>query len=538
MSTDPKPATPQQILVVDDHQPAAMMLKRIFEDLEQQKYQVHCLYSGEDALEWLKSHRPELIILDVMMPGLNGFEVLTRLRQNPETADIPTILATAKDTSEDIEQGLSLGADDYVPKPIKPRELLARARSKIEAYQLRQKLKRRTKDLQALLHLSEALHAHLDAHQVINLLPLLTVDLLPAQYAQLVLFDEHHQQIESVVSHEDTVPRIIDIPYQQFLEMPMITWSYNNAEQRTRYAIAHLLPHEEDGYAVLSIESDEPLDEQHLRVFEAIARQGTLTLKNALLYQTKIQYANHLESMVDERTHELEATQRQLMQSEKLASVGRLAAGIAHEINNPLTPIRLILEGILEDIEYGDEIRVEDIQRILESVIRIKTIVERLQQFTRMPHQDIAMQAFGVNQVIHNVIELTRKVLEQADIKLHLDVQPARIIGNTDQLEQVLLNLVLNAHTAIGQHGNITVKCHSANDEVTISVTDDGVGIPKEIVNQIFEPFMTTRDEGTGLGLFVSYAIVQNHQGQIQVESQPQRGTTFRIILPRAPQAF
>jgi two-component system NtrC family sensor kinase len=525
-----------KVLVVDDHEPAAMMLKRLFEN---QNYDVVCVYSGEEALEWLKYDLPDLIILDVMMPGLNGFEVLKILREQERTSEIPTILATAKDTVEDIEHGLKLGADDYVPKPIKPRELLARAHSKIEARQLRQQIRRRTRDLEALLRVSEALNMHLNINEVGELLLVLTLDLLPLSKTQFGLFDIQHQLIQGAsIIIGNTVQETFDIRtdiQEKLLSTSTFLWQSESAAGLIHH-VSCILPHGEDGYGILLAESKSPLDEEHLRVFEAIAKQGTLALRNAILYSTKLQYADHLEDMVEERTRELKETQSHLIQSEKLASVGRLAAGIAHEINNPLTPIQLILEGMHEDIEYGDDIRVEDIQRILESVIRIKGVVERLQQFTRKRHDERAiMRRISLHKILENLLALTQKVMQQQRIEIRTNIDDKiEIMGNADQLEQVFLNLMLNAQSAIGENGHITITSEKDGDYALFIVEDNGKGIAEDIIDKIFEPFMTTKDDGSGLGLFISYGIVENHGGDIEVESQWGQGTRFTVKLPLA----
>ena len=163
------------VLVVDDHFPAADMMKRLFTVHD---YRVVCSYSGEDALVQAQRLQPDLILLDVMMPGMNGFEVLKVLREQDATVHIPTILVTAKDTPSDIEYGLNLGADDYLTKPVEPRELLARVRSKIESRRLREALQRRTTDLEALLRVAEELNNTLRVEELEQLVAYIFADIL------------------------------------------------------------------------------------------------------------------------------------------------------------------------------------------------------------------------------------------------------------------------------------------------------------------------------------------------------------------------
>jgi len=281
--------------------------------------------------------------------------------------------------------------------------------------------------------------------------------------------------------------------------------------------------------------AQQPFDNNHLRLFTGIARQATLALRNAELYEIQADYALHLEDMVAARTAELQSAQQLLFQAEKLASVGRLAASIAHEINNPLVPIRLNLERMLEDVNSKYPIDAEDIERTLESVERIKRIVEQLLQFTgkRNPKTKSELQLVNINNIIEGVIRLNYKYFQQENMSIQSDLAPLPPIhASKDQLEQVFMNLALNARAAMSKGGKLKITTRLDTDNIIIEFEDDGCGIPPEMIDNIFEPFVSTKENGTGLGLFISYGIIQNHRGTIEVKSKVNVGTKFTIRLP------
>ncbi|RMG89095.1 MAG: hypothetical protein D6712_02370 [Chloroflexi bacterium] len=259
-----------------------------------------------------------------------------------------------------------------------------------------------------------------------------------------------------------------------------------------------------------------------------------MALRNAELYKIQANYAMHLEDMVAERTKELEAAQQLLIRSEKLASVGRLAASIAHEINNPLMPIQINLEHMLEDIEDGVPVSPSDIQETLSSVERIRKIVNQLLSFTRKPTMSEGEATLlDISEVIENIIGLNRKFFEKSGVQVVVDIPSLpRVYGSRYQLEQVFMNLALNAAAAMPDGGTLTFKAWQEEDEIVIETTDTGIGIPPDMIDRIFEPFISSKEDGTGLGLFISYGIIQNHQGSITVNSAVGKGTTFTIRLP------
>lgn len=535
--------TSSLVLVADDEIQTTVMLTRIF---EREGYRVHSTYDGESAFQAAIELLPDLILLDVQMPKMNGFETLQALRENPITANIPTIIVTAKARQPtDIAYGLNLGADDFVQKPFDPRELLARASSKIRARKLEEALHRRSQELEILLRVGEALNQHVNVNELLDLVPYLVLDLLPGSFSVIYQFDDNLNLIQFRLEDKAfPVHRITDSDHQ-FIVSKFLTggnsiyWNEANDGLWSDFKNGIAVPLQHGGklLGMLMLASDsatQDYDDNHLRLFEGIGRQAALALRNAELYEIQIKYSSQLEVMVEAKTAELKSAQQMLIRSEKLASIGELAASIAHEINNPLQPIRINLGDMLEDIQNNIPIDKRAIQITQESVERIRRIVNQLLDFAgKRNNSNLEMELLDVGKTIETVASLNRKFFEKEGMRIDLNI-PSELptYGNKDQLEQVFMNLVLNAQAAMNRGGVLSIKGWINKGEIITQFTDSGCGIPPEQINKIFDPFFSTKINGTGLGLFVSYGIIQNHNGIIEVESKLDSGTTFTIRLP------
>lgn len=447
------------ILIVDDN---PTNLEVLSDTLTADGFQVAVAIDGETALEQLKYYQAELIILDIMMPGLDGFETCKRLQSNPLTCDIPVIFATALSDVNNKLTGLSLGAVDYITKPFQCEEVLARIQIQLKLRKLDKVLKEQ------------------------NLL--LKQEILQRQAAENLL-KKLNQELEKRV--------------------------YNR----------------------------------------------TIELSKTL--------------------QKLEQTQVQLVHNEKMSSLGRLVAGIAHEINNPINFIYANLHYAMEhsqnlftllelcqknmtslpgeiqhyfkevDFEYLQE----DLPKILSSMEvgseRISQIVRSLRNFSRLD------EAHKKSVNIHEGIESTLLILQErlkgrAD---HQKIQVIRAYGElplvecyASHLNQVFMNLLINAIDALDEQNSAPLLINklepptiwirteiSHQNWVTISISDNGSGIPTDIQSKIFDPFFTTKPvgKGTGLGLSISYQIiVEKHHGQLSCYSEIGKRTEFVINIP------
>ncbi len=285
----------------------------------------------------------------------------------------------------------------------------------------------------------------------------------------------------------------------------------------------------------IRIESSEELaelahsfDEMRQRLREAMAQNAEFT--------------HQLESKVRERTSQLEAAHLKLIQSDRMASLGQLAASVAHEINNPVSGV-LNLSMLMQRILKEDGIppgRVEEFRRYLSQVTsetsRVGRIVSDLLSFSRRSKPQ--RSAADINAIVQTTVSLVTHKLQLSGVEVTLDLAPdlPHVKCDASQIQQVAMNLVLNAAESIKGAGRVTVVTRRAagGDEVVLEVRDTGSGIPPELLGKIFDPFFTTKEEGkgVGLGLAVVYGIVEAHGGGIDVESRVGEGSEFRVTLP------
>jgi two-component system NtrC family sensor kinase len=256
------------------------------------------------------------------------------------------------------------------------------------------------------------------------------------------------------------------------------------------------------------------------------------TNEAARLYAEAVKRNRELAEINDQ----LRKTQMQLVQSEKLAAIGQLTAGIVHDVKNPLTVIKGMAELMLgeEDLpaEYKDELGM-----IRESAVKANNIISDLLKFARQSTPE--MDEHDMRETVEAALRLTAYPLRQAHVQVIKDLpgEPVRMTYDDQQIEQVLVNLITNAIQAMPSNGVLHINLSQSGEAAAIAVQDNGTGISPENLNRIFDPFFTTKPEGegTGLGLSVSYGIISNHAGRISVESKLGEGTTFMVLLPVHP---
>jgi PAS domain S-box-containing protein len=240
-----------------------------------------------------------------------------------------------------------------------------------------------------------------------------------------------------------------------------------------------------------------------------------------------------------EMEKQLEETHLQLVNSEKMASLGKLAAGIAHEINNPMGGI-LIYSSLLMEALEGEDARRQDLEKIVQEAARCKEIVKSLLEFSRQTEPK--MEPTDINKAIMDDLFFleNQALFHNIEIVKNLETQLPRVRGNASQLKQVFMNIIVNAAEAMHGGGTLTITTGISGDkeEIWVDFSDTGEGIPQENLSRIFDPFFTTKGvgKGTGLGLSTSYGIIDGHGGRIDVKSQVGKGTTFRIELPVEPE--
>ena len=271
-------------------------------------------------------------------------------------------------------------------------------------------------------------------------------------------------------------------------------------------------------------------DANALQLAQVFADQAAVFLENARLVGELRQWAAGLEQRVAERTRQIEEKQAQVIRAEKLAAVGSLAASVAHEINNPLQAIALHLQLLADESLSPDGQQQLDV--VQQEFSRIADIVGRLLDFQRP--QDGQQQTVNLAAALRHVLALADKQLQRAGVTLtqHIPSELPPVYAVENQLKQVFLNLILNGAEAMPTGGALTITACQDGDEIHIEFADTGPGLLPEVQAHLFEPFYTTKADGSGLGLAVSHEIIVNHGGTMTVHSKPGEGATFRVALP------
>jgi two-component system NtrC family sensor kinase len=264
-------------------------------------------------------------------------------------------------------------------------------------------------------------------------------------------------------------------------------------------------------------------DKHDLRLFTVFSSLAAAALQNASLY-----------SDLKGKMNELKVAQEQLIHSTKMAAIGELAANVAHEINNPLTCVLGYTTHLLKTLHLP-----EAPKRILgmmeQETLRVRKIIRNLLDFAR--HKPSWMQPTDIALPLRETVALVQGIAEAASVKIREDypLSPVRVNMDHNEIKQVFINIINNALHAMPQGGELGIRLDSVHDnELVVEFSDTGIGILPDNLDKIFEPFFSTKNsgDGTGLGLSISYRIVHNHGGRIETESEPGRGTVFRVFLP------
>jgi Amt family ammonium transporter len=281
------------------------------------------------------------------------------------------------------------------------------------------------------------------------------------------------------------------------------------------------------------------ITEKKLQSLMIFANQAALALENALMYEELKAFSGQLEDRVRRASARLEETQRQLFQSEKLAALGKLSAGIAHEIRNPLTSIKILIHSLVDE-QATETSREKDLAVIEAEIARVNKIIKQFLDFARP--RPPSLEPMEVRAILEETLALLVYEMEAQKISLERSYAPdiPPVPMDREQMKQVFLNLLLNALQAMERGGNLRVAIrwkpapsgNGGRSVAEIAVQDTGPGMAEDIRSRIFEPFFSTKEEGIGLGLPIAQRIVEEHGGQIRVESRVGEGTTFTILLP------
>jgi two-component system NtrC family sensor kinase len=524
-------AHPDKILIMDDD---PKMRELLFECLAPLECDATSVNSGHQALNLLKTGQFSVAILDLMLPDFSGMEVLRHIRnQRPE---LEVIVITGHASLETAIEALRMGAYDYITKPFNTRTVQSTVRRAVEKHHFRVRLT-------ALNRATQAMIATLDPDAVLTLAMAEARTMLNAEATAILLLDKSSGEL-CVAATANAISGVLTGTCTP-ANAGIAGWVVQNAQPAlvhdvrsdprfhksvdalagpdTRSLIAMPLEYRDSiiGVIVAVNKARGNFDDHDRELLSTLAGSAAIAIENAQLYQAE----RELRKLVEQ-------SQLQLVQTEKLAATGRLAASLAHEINNPLQAIHNSLQLMLSfQLEAGEQ--EEYLQIADQEIERLMGLASSILEFARPPQREI--QPTNLNKVIERVLALAGKYLQHRRIavKRNLAADLPSTLGASDELEQVFINLVLNAVDAMPDGGALRVSSRLAKDgRLAVAFSDTGYGIPSEHLEHIFEPFFSTRDEGTGLGLTISHNVVEHHGGEITVQSVMGEGTTFTVWLP------
>lgn len=415
----------------------------------------------------------------------------------------------------------------------------------IERAKLYEDTRRRETELRALNDIIRSVTSTLDLEQVLSAAMQGVRNVMQVEVGSLLLLDE----VEGTLRFRKTIGPAGEYLVDQVLQPHegVAGWAVlyreslrvNNTQFDTRYAqrfesltnvsvnsvmAAPLIVKDRVLGVIEVVNKEGGFSERDEELLNSLAASVAVAIENARLYQE-----------LGDSAAELERSQAQLVRSEKLAATGRLALSLAHEINNPLQAVANCLHLVIEP-NLSPERRDEFMVMAREEVERLTTLVQRMLEFYRPSPSD--QTSSDVNRSIDRMLALSEQKFRQSEVDvrcdLATDLPDVRI--SSDQVTQVFLNLAINAAEALEQGGRlqVTTQLDGSGEWVDVIFADDGPGIPEDVLPHIFEPFFTTKTTGSGLGLAVSYSIIERHGGMLSVESRAGQGTTFQVRLPVA----
>jgi two-component system NtrC family sensor kinase len=538
----------ERILIVDD---SFEVLSFLAQDvLPYHGYRVASANTGQEGLRKLASEDPDLLLLDLELPDMSGLDILRRVQQ--DETDIPVILMTAYGSESVAVEAFRLGVRDYIIKPFKTEQVLevlertlAETRLRREKAELTGSLQRRVEELTILSAVGKSVVSLMDIEELLSRIVEAGVYVTQAEEGFLLLVDRVSNDLylragKNLGSEQAQGFRlkVEDSVAGQVVRSGKAVrrggkGTGRDFKVKTGYLVKSLLHVplllRGEVIGVLSVDnqdSDVEFTEEHEYLLSTLADYAAISIENATLYEE-----------LRKKMHDLERSQQELIESSKLAAVGTLAAGVAHEFNNLLAAISGHTElGLVSD--DIDEIK-RALTVVIQTVDRAKKITSNLLTFAR--RREPRMELADVVGAVEAPIELVERDLEKSNIvveRRYSEVPP--IVCDTGQISQVCLNLLTNARDAmLPNGGTVTIEVRQDGSDVLIAFTDTGTGIPDDILDKLFQPFVTTKGPlgggemaGSGLGLSVSYGIIKNHGGTIEVETELGKGSTFTVRLP------
>ncbi len=609
-----------KILLVDD---SAIICQKTKALLNKENHHVEIAAGGAKAFAKIEETDFDLILLDIEMPEMTGFDVCRKLRSEKKTELLPVVVFYTDNIEPDTKvEGLHLGASDFISKNqarSHPKEFLSRIEAHLKIAQLTRDRMEKIKRLEIFKVFSHSITAIFGLERLLKQIMEMLQDVLNVEATSLFFIDRETEELAFYVptgeqdeflkkiklkSNEGIAgwvaktgtPLLIHDPYKdkRFCQdmdnkTGFITRSILAVPLKIREKIVGVVE-------VLNKKGGKHFTDEDMDLLSMLSGQIAITIDNTGMTEdlkiSRDQIRNHnkiLEIRIKERTQKLEENnltlqktnrelkkayrkledaQAQLLQSEKMAGIGQLAAGIAHEINNPigfissnLTTFNEYIQDITRLIQKYEELgpnnfekirrEVEDLKRevdigfilqdiknlageSLEGTERVKKIVTDLKDFSHVDESELKYA--DINKGLESALNIIRNEIKyKAEVIKEYGELP-EVLCYPMQLNQVFMNILLNAVQAIEKKGEIKISTNYNNkgNYAEVRIKDTGSGISEENIKKIFNPFFTTKDvgKGTGLGLSISYGIIKKHKGKIDINSEPGWGSEFIITLP------
>ncbi|MCZ2127325.1 MAG: response regulator [Anaerolineales bacterium] len=523
-----KPEAPF-IYIVDDEAGITALCERA---LSRAGYRVASQNDPRAALKYFESHPIDLLLVDIRMPNVDGFEVIQTIqRWQPDAA---ILIMTGHGTVETAIRALRQGVDGLLLKPFKQNAELIEAVKLAFADNQKKRDAARTQALRPLFAVSEALLSEVRRVPLLDLIVKTMIAQINCSRAACYQRQADVGEFTRLAGRNapDSMPLLDLIARADSSDSPILINLNGPGDPDLKALLTDL----EAGSAILApvhhpnlntifyaarAVNEPAFRESDLEMFQILARQAATALENSRLYAEQLEYIR-----------QIEISQKALIQSEKMAAVGRLSASLAHELNNPLQGVQNCLH-LAEREDLSEEKRKEYFEMAKSELERLMTTSRRMLDFYR-PNATTQTQV-NVEDMLEYALSLMSKQLDEAKVNVIKDIRGKLplITAVGSQIQQVLINLILNAADAMAPDGgDLRVTAQTRDKNVELFVQDSGAGVPAEKQMNIFEPFFSTKDGGTGLGLTVSYNIITAHGGALELLPDRSPGACFRILLP------
>ena len=509
------------MLIVDDSEENLLLLEKVIKKVNVNLIKALC---GQEALEKTQGLDLLLAIIDVRMPGMNGYELALKLNEERSGAKIPIIFLTASLADQkQIGEGYVAGAVDYIFKPVDSQTLLSKIDVFLDLFHQKQRVIR---DVVLLKKTGDNLAR------------------------ALIKADAATQKYKTLLNASPDGIFLIDLKgiITEVSEIGIELFGADSRADLVGKDVFRFVPSDENNTIKEIIEKTTneglvqnvgmKIRKKNQTVF---AGETSATLIQnpdgaPIAYMIIIRDISHRKKMETKQIH-----------ADRMANLGEMASGIAHEINQPLNIISMVMDKILFESAKTDKIDIDFFKiksdKIFENITRIRNIIDHIRAFSRS-RDDYIMTDFEINKSIENAASMINEEFKHLGINLILQLEKhiPPICGNTYKFEQVIINLLTNAKDAVMEKKSqqaeifnmiIGIRSYKENQTLVVEVTDNGIGISNDDINNILLPFYTTKDEakGTGLGLSICYQIIKEMDGTIGITSEKTNGTIIKLIL-------